>query len=117
MWLLPLELDSARVVREEMTNSMDMSLSKLREMVKDGSLGCCRPWGRKELDTTEQLKNSKVSGYGVYIGILWWTKAFSKWKSVDDEKGIGGLCVCFASDNTTLLLNHPALFSIMCLWI
>ena len=35
-----------------------------------GSLGCCRPWGRKELDTTERLKNSKVSGYGVYVGIL-----------------------------------------------
>ena len=35
-----------------------------------GSLGCCRPWGRKELDTTERLKNGKVSGYGVYVGIL-----------------------------------------------
>ena len=23
-----------------------------------GSLGCCSPWGRKELDTTEQLKNN-----------------------------------------------------------
>ena len=36
------------------TDSMDMSLSKLREMVK-GSLACCSPWGRKELDTTERL--------------------------------------------------------------
>ena len=35
MWLLPLELDSARVVREEMTDSRDMSLSKLWEMMKD----------------------------------------------------------------------------------
>ena len=24
-----------------------------------GSLVCCRPWGHKELDTTEQLNNSK----------------------------------------------------------
>ena len=23
-----------------------------------GSLGCCSPWGCKELDTTEQLKNN-----------------------------------------------------------
>ena len=23
-----------------------------------GSLECCSPWGRKELDTTEQLNNS-----------------------------------------------------------
>ena len=31
------------------TDSVDMSLSKLREMVK-GSLACCSPWGCKELD-------------------------------------------------------------------
>ena len=36
-------------------NSMDMSLSKLWELVMDGqgSLVCCNPWGHKELDTTE----------------------------------------------------------------
>ena len=38
------------------TNSMDMSLGKLRELVMDkGSLACCSPWSRKELDTTELL--------------------------------------------------------------
>ena len=38
------------------TDSMDMSLSKLREFVMgQGSLACCSPWGRKELDTAEQL--------------------------------------------------------------
>ena len=31
------------------TDSMDMSLSRLRDMVKHkGSLVCCSPWGRKE---------------------------------------------------------------------
>ena len=37
------------------TNSMDMSSSKLR--VGDGqeSLACCSPWGCKELDMTERL--------------------------------------------------------------
>ena len=35
------------------TDSVDMNLSKLREMVKDrGNLACCSPWGCKELDTT-----------------------------------------------------------------
>ena len=24
-----------------------------------GSLACCSPWGRKELDTTERLQNNK----------------------------------------------------------
>ena len=38
------------------TDSMDMSLSKLQEMVKDkGSLVGCSPWGFKELDMTEGL--------------------------------------------------------------
>ena len=34
------------------TSLMDMSLSKLQEMVEDqGSLACCSPWGSKESDT------------------------------------------------------------------
>ena len=37
------------------TDSMDMSLSKLREFVMDRELACCSPWGRKESDTTEPL--------------------------------------------------------------
>ena len=35
------------------TDSADMSLSKLCEMVKDGRLACCSLWGRTESDTTE----------------------------------------------------------------
>ena len=35
------------------SDSMDMSLSKLWERVKDYSLVCCSPWGRKESDMTE----------------------------------------------------------------
>ena len=39
------------------TNSMDMSLSKLLELVMgQGNLACCSPWGRKQFDTTEWLK-------------------------------------------------------------
>ena len=34
------------------TDSMDMSLSKLQELVMD-SLACYSPWDHKELDTTE----------------------------------------------------------------
>ena len=29
----------------------------LRDGEGQGSLTCCSPWGRKELDTTEQLNN------------------------------------------------------------
>ena len=36
------------------TDSMDLSLGELRELVMDqGGLVCCDSWGRKELDTTE----------------------------------------------------------------
>ena len=35
------------------TNSMDVSLCKLRELVMDGGLVCCSPQGRKESDMTE----------------------------------------------------------------
>ena len=38
------------------TDLMDMSLSKLWELVMDGeSLACCSPWGRKDSDTTKRL--------------------------------------------------------------
>ena len=48
-----------------LTNSMNMSFSKLQEMVKDkgqGSLVCCSLWGHKESDMTEQLKN-RIRGW------------------------------------------------------
>ena len=37
------------------TDSMDTSLNKLRELVMDRGLACCSPWDRKESDTTEPL--------------------------------------------------------------
>ena len=35
------------------TNSLDMGLGGLRELVMDGGLACCGSWGRKESDMTE----------------------------------------------------------------
>ena len=34
-------------------NSMNTTLSKLQERVKEGSLACCSLWGHKESDVTE----------------------------------------------------------------
>ena len=41
------------------TNSVDMSLSKLGDGEGQGSLACCSPWGHKESDTAERLNNSR----------------------------------------------------------
>ena len=42
------------------TDSVDMRLSKLWDTVKDREAWCVAvPWGRKELDMTERLTNSK----------------------------------------------------------
>ena len=48
------------------TDSMDMSLSKLQETVKDRSLACCSPWGRKELDTSNI---AAAAGMDVRVGL------------------------------------------------
>ena len=53
------------------TNSMDMSLSKLQELVMHREAwcpGCCCPWGPKESDTTEWLENNNNVILGVALG-------------------------------------------------
>ena len=44
----------------DIPDSMDMSLSKLQDMVKDreASLACCSLWNHKESDMTEQLNSN-----------------------------------------------------------
>ena len=37
------------------TDSMDMSLNELQELMMDRETACCSPWGHKESDTTEQM--------------------------------------------------------------
>ena len=43
------------------TDSMDMSLSKLQDMGRQGSLASCGPRGRKESDTTKRPNNNNKS--------------------------------------------------------
>ena len=59
-------------------DSMDMSLSKLQEMVKDGEAWRCSPRGCKEPNTTEGLNNNihgilstGVMGHTPILGGYW----------------------------------------------
>ena len=41
------------------TNSMDISLGRLQELMIDGVLACYSSWGCKESDIAEWLNNNK----------------------------------------------------------
>ena len=68
---------------DSITDSMDMSLSKLWETEEDRTLAGYSPRGRKELDTTEQLHFQSETGSSVHrilqARILGWVAiSFSK---------------------------------------
>ena len=52
---------------EGITDSMEISLSKLWELVMDRGLVCCGPWGHEELDTTEGLNWSELNLFSVHV--------------------------------------------------
>ena len=55
-WLIGKDPDAGRMRwLDGITDSMDVSLNKLRELVIQGGLVCCDSWDRKESDMTEQL--------------------------------------------------------------
>ena len=52
---------------EGITDTMDMSLSRLQELVMEGGLACCSPWGCKEWDMPEQLKWTELNWWYSWI--------------------------------------------------
>ena len=50
------------------TDSMDVSLSKLQELDGQGGLACCDSWGHKELDMTERLNWTELRLWIIAFG-------------------------------------------------
>ena len=62
-----------------------------------GSLACFSPWGPRELDTTEQLKNSSLKGFTKLRIIKPELLRFPKLKSCCEELSeLWGFCFCFS---------------------
>ena len=69
------------------TDLMDMSLQALGVSDGQGSLVCCSPWGRKELDTTVQLNWTELSTWSNWaIPLLTIQTSFSFIWGVMDTK-------------------------------
>ena len=63
----------------------------LGDSEEQGSLACCSPWGCKELDTTQQLNNSKGSTLRSWYKVTIRTKPIklSKCKACSKRQGKG----------------------------
>ena len=57
----------------------------LRDDEEPGSLVCCSPWGLKELDTTEQLKNSNCYYLFNVDSTLWLFSLDERRKFISEE--------------------------------
>ena len=52
---------------DSITDSMDMNLGKLWEMVRDREVWPHSPWGHEESDTTWQLNNNNKSAHFAFV--------------------------------------------------
>ena len=71
------------------TDSMDMSLSKIRVCDGQGVLACCDSWGRKESDTTERLNWTELNCWSTegYQNLpLLWHMDYSELKTIENKQ-------------------------------
>ena len=63
--------------QDGITDSMDVSLSELWELVMEGDLACCDSWGGKESDTTEWLNWTELTitwGISIILSHITWPR-------------------------------------------
>ena len=99
------------------TNSVDMSLSKLQELMNQGSLVCCSPWGHKELDTIKWLNWTENCSCSLVLRCgIWWIQSFL----VGDEKIIWGgkLSLYWKKGKFKVsLTDYPTKYAPLTVWI
>ena len=87
------------------TDSMDMSLSKVQEMVKDKEgLACCSSWGCKESDMTERLNNNNIACMSPFRPVQ-----FSHWVMSDSLRPQASLSIA----NSWSILKLMSIESVM----
>ena len=84
------------------TDSMDMNLSKLQELVMNREdLACCGPWGHEESDTTERLNwtelNPQLLNIEVLIGFSSFYRGIVFWAEGGLQLGARGRYCCFST--------------------
>ena len=100
-------------------DAVDISLSKLLEIVGHGSLVCCNPWGHKESHPTERLKSKKrketrTANQLGKVGLFdnW---CLDKWITFWKVMVNGSLTLLFASKSFCMNLNQ--ILKIVKCWI
>ena len=100
-------------------DAVDISLSKLLEIVGHGSLVCCNPWGHKESHPTERLKSKKrketrTANQLGKVGLFdnW---CLDKWITFWKVMVNGSLTLLFASKSFYMNLNQ--ILKIVKCWI
>ena len=76
------------------TNSMDMSLSKLWELAGQGGLACCSSWSCKESDMTQWLNWDCGNIFVILLTLyMFWTWSLSGMKEVEEDFGFSLNCL------------------------
>ena len=101
---------------DSITNSMDMSLSKLGDGEGQGSLVCCSPRGRTESDTTDRL-NSNYCYFYHFVEAVPGGKLFDLSHTVSEWRGPGAVLEKGSQATASSPLPQTGKLLLLLLWV